>query len=119
MHRSYIFKDEKELIDFILNKENRVLPEKYRVYIYYSLSNKYRINGNVTTRSNEGDIVNWSEIHFKPFGYILAIDSNPPNKFMADITEFSKIEYGKTVKVQINSCRLSISSVFTGQYDNV
>lgn len=96
-----------------------MLPEKYRIYIYYSLSNKYRINGNVTTRSNEAEIVNWSEIHFKPFGFILAIDSNPPNKFMADITEFSKIEYGKTIEVQINSYCLSISTVFTGQYDNV
>jgi hypothetical protein len=114
-----ILNDDLELVDFVLNKENVVLPKKYKIYIYYSLSNKYRINGNVTTWSDEGEIVNWSEINFKPFGYILAINSSAPNKLMTDITDFSKIEYDASIEVQIDSYYLSISSVYTGQYENV
>jgi hypothetical protein len=77
------------------------------------------MNGNFTIRTENGQNSNLSEVNFLPFGFVLAIDSPPPNRFMVDISDFSIIQYNREMKLQINAGLLSISSVFTGVYDNV
>jgi hypothetical protein len=118
-NKGSILSSDKELVDFVMKKENLTLPEKYRIYLYYTLSSHRRMNGNFTIRTENGQNSNLSEINFLPFGFVLAIDSPPPNRFMVDISDFSKMHYNKEMKLQINAGLLSISSVFTGVYDNV
>jgi ABC-type uncharacterized transport system substrate-binding protein len=78
-----------------------------------------RVNGNITKRKASGDIVNWSEINFKPFGFLLTFNSSPPNEYMADISGFSLQEYDKSFYLDINAAYLKISSFETGVYDNI
>lgn len=118
-NKGVILSTDQELVDFVTNKEKIGLPEKYHIYLYYTLSKHKRMNGNMTVRTESGLIANWSEINFQPFGYLLALDSPPPNEYMADITDFAKFPYDKEVELKINAGYLSISTVFTGQYENV
>lgn len=118
-NKGVILSADQELVDFVMDKEKTELPEKYRIYLYYTLSKHKRMNGNSTIRTDNGLITNWSEINFQPFGYLFSIDSPPPNQFMADITNFAMFPYNMEIELKINAGYLSISSVFTGQYDNV
>jgi hypothetical protein len=117
-NKGTILSADKDLVDFILDKEKRGLPNKYQLYLYYTLSKNKRLNGNGTQRTAEGKFVNWSEINFQPFGYLLALESPPPNEYMANITEFAKHNYDSEVELKISAGYLSISSFLTGEYDN-
>lgn len=76
-NKGLILGSDQGLVDFVMNKEKTGLSNKYRIYLYYTLSKYKRMNGNFTVRTQSGEIVNWSEINFQPFGYILTIDSPP------------------------------------------
>jgi hypothetical protein len=64
-------------------------------------------------------IMFWSEINFKPFGYFLTYDSPPPNRLMVDITSFKDFEYGQSVKVNIRTFYLKVSTPVIGSYDHI
>jgi hypothetical protein len=116
-NRDMLFKDE-DLVNFVKNKKQKGIPNNYQIYLYYTLSKNKRMNGMSVQRTSAGKIVHWSEINFQPFGYLLTKDSPPPNHYMADITKFTKFNYDTEIELKINAGYLSVSSVFTGVYDN-
>lgn len=110
---------DKELIEFILNKEKVGLSKKYKVFIYSSVSKKKRLNGIQTIRTSKGAFVNWSEFNFNPFGFVLAVDSVPPNDYMVDISKFGDCRYNDLLTLNITMPYFVISSPFNGVYDNI
>ena len=86
--------DHPELVKFILNKESRFLSPRYKVYVYYNIVGfnrylGYSIIGDIAKRTN----YKLSEITFPPLGFVMTIDSDRPDKRLADISFFSKYKY--------------------------
>jgi hypothetical protein len=93
-HSGFLKKD-KVLTQFILEKENKELPEKYQIYIYSTISDKKRMYG-IQWNNFNGRVNTYSIITFNPFGYFLAVDSAPPIDSMTNITNFKKYDFNES-----------------------
>lgn len=113
-HMGYLNRD-KELVNFLLEKENQNLPEKYGIYIYNTISNKHRMMG--IQFNNLNGFSTHSEITFNPFGYVLTIDSLPPSKEQVNIANFNKFQFNQQVKINCNLCFLKTDTMLLGHYD--
>ena len=118
---TYFQKAHPDLVRFILNKESRDLPERVRVYAFYTFSNRSRSSGVITVAKGFGSgnstIHAFSEITFPPFGFVLTVQSDPPQSGFCEISGFSQFEYrdwrcGITMRLPL----LPIYTVFPGDY---
>ncbi len=66
-----------------------------------------------------GEFYQWSEINFEPFGYFMTYDSNPPNKYMINITKFNDITYNHNLEVIIKLAYLEVNTPEIGTYSNI
>lgn len=106
-----------ELVDFVLNKQKRHLSPRYRFFVYYNLSSRFRSSG-VTGRLNilTSEMKLFSEIAFPPFGYVLSIDSDPPDKRLYEITHFSHYCYNEFKVMNLQLPPLPVHSWIPGDY---
>jgi hypothetical protein len=85
-----------DLVKRVLNRDAKFLPPNVRVYAFYALSSRSRSSG-VTARADAvGDRMKfrvYSEVTFPPFGFVMAIDSEPPDPRLCDISSFAEYEY--------------------------
>lgn len=83
--------------DYLLNKENQELPAGYKIYAFLTDDICRNAMHSFAQGNNIKDITISvsSLVSFKPFGFILAYDSNPSLKYnkICDITAFSKYNY--------------------------
>lgn len=111
----------RDLVQFILDKNSRELPGRVRVYAFYTFSNLIRVapiagllRGFGTSRA-ETHV--FSEVTFPPFGFILTMNSTPPRRDLLDITSFSKIGYQDVrYGIALRMPRLPIHTGFPGDY---
>jgi hypothetical protein len=96
-----ILKNDKELVNFILEKENNSLPDKYQIYLYNTISKHKRLYG----------------IQWNPFGYFLTVNSPPPIDTMTNITDFKKFKFNEQKKYIIPLFYLKTDNMNLGQYD--
>jgi hypothetical protein len=85
-----------ELVRFVLNKESRYLPPKYRFFVYYNISGKFRsmgVSGILNTKTGKSSTV--CEISYPPFGYMMTFASDPPDNRLFEITHFSRYTYNE------------------------
>jgi hypothetical protein len=78
--KSNHLRTQKELVHFILSKDERSLPLKYRVFLYSNCSHTKRFIGYTIVNAGRIGVQKWSEINFQPFGYLLAEESEPAHK---------------------------------------
>lgn len=93
---------EPDLVKFLLNKEMRNLPYRYNIYCYYSVLGRKRVMGEAFLgdfSSGAMKTIHLCEFAFPPFGFVMTIDSDPPDLRLADITYFSKFEYNEKQEV--------------------
>lgn len=103
--------------EFILDKESKILDEKYKVYLYSTLGPKYRFFGHsISLDTNTGEACKWSEINFKPFGFFLTEDSPPPIEHMLDITPFKTCSYGEESVIRLKTIFLVVNDILMGTY---
>jgi len=84
------------LTGFVLGKEKRHLPPRYRFFVYYNIEGRPRMTplaGTVDFTTGQKRL--FSEITFPPFGYILSIDSPPPDYRQQEITHFARYDYNE------------------------
>jgi len=87
-------KKEPELQKFLLNKQERFLSKRYRVYCYYNLKGSMRyLADNFISEGNSSLITHASELSFAPFGFVFTINSAPSDKRLFDISHFAGFEY--------------------------
>lgn len=106
-----------ELVRFILNRDAKYLPEKYRFYAYYNISNKMRyigLTGIANFHSKETKLI--SEICYPPFGYVMTLDSLPSEQRLYDITYFSRYAYNEFAVLHIKMPVLPIETFIPGDY---
>lgn len=106
-----------ELVRFVLNKNQKYLSPKYRVFVYYNISNKYRYSG-VTglLKLDKGENICFSEINYPPFGYVLTYDSEPPDDRLAEITPFANYSYGEFKVLNVKLPVLDTHLAHPGDY---
>jgi hypothetical protein len=106
-----------ELVRFVLNKEINYLSPKYRFFVYLNTTAKFRKFGaTAIVDINSRKISILSEITFPPYGYVMTIDSEPPDDRVIEITHFGKYYYRDNIDLSLNLPVLPTHLPFPGDY---
>ncbi len=108
---------DRNLSEYILEKENTALPSRYKVFIYSNYSSRKRMFGIMASMKIGAGIQTWSEISFEPFGYMLAVDSESAHPNMLDITGFSQYDYGHNLPISMRTYFLNTDKPIIGYYE--
>lgn len=106
-----------ELEGFVLNKEKKYLPDRYRFFVYYNLSSWLRsigitISANIKTQQ----ITTLSEMSYPPFGYVITVDSEPPDQRLIEITHFARYDYNEFAVIYLKPPLLQINTPYPADY---
>ena len=116
IEKTEILRSRKDLVNFILEKEKIGLPDKYKLFLYSTLSPKKRMFGYSYVYDEKLGMQKWAEINFQPFGYLLAEDSGPAHEHMCEISNFGDFKYNEVVNIQITTVYLNVDSPIIGRY---
>lgn len=106
-----------ELVEFVLNKDNRYLPSKFRFFIYFNTGDKFRYNGlSAKADLNTGSVETLTEISYPPFGYVMTVDSEPPDESLLEITHFSQYQYDDFKLMDLRPPVLPTATFWPGDY---
>jgi hypothetical protein len=91
------------LVKFLLNPKEQSLLNKFNVYAYFTNSKKKRFFGysHIADFTEGYTLYKWAEISFKPFGYLLTLESPPAHKEMMNKTHFKNYCYDHTTEVRL------------------
>jgi len=109
------------LVRFVLKRDEKYFSPAVRVYAFYTMSNRSRQSGvNGLLRLSDDNLsaqaMIFSEITFPPFGYVLTINSQPPDRDMFDISFFARCRYEDRTDVQLRLPAKSTYSWLPGDY---
>lgn len=112
-----LIKKEPTLRKFILDKEERNFPERYRVYTYAPSGTVIRYSG----LTGKGDLrtasLQWfAELTTRPLGFVLTSNSLPPSMDLIDITDWHRESYETIREMWISYPVLEVHTVFPGDY---
>lgn len=83
-----------DLVRFILNKEDKFLNSKIKIYCYYNISGSHRYLSDIVVGNlDDGSATVVSEISFPPVGFVMVFDAKKPDHRLTDITHFAKYGY--------------------------
>lgn len=105
------------LVKFVLDREARYLPPKYRFFVYYTVQGTNRAlgtSGLLNVETGRSSI--FSEISFPPFGYVMTLDSQPPDHRLLEITHFSRYDYHEMIVAPLHLPVLPTHMGFPGDY---
>ena len=106
-----------ELVKFVLNREQYNLSPKYRFFVYYNTSGRFRFVGaSAKVDIHTREIITLSEINFPPYGYAMTFGSAPPESRLFEITYFSKYRYKDHVVKAMKLPVLPTHMWFPGDY---
>ena len=113
-------KREPELVRFVLNREEKHLNPKIRIYAFYTASSYSRQVGwgswvTYNYKSGKGPYM-FGEITFSPFGYIMSLDSKPHDSRLYDISFFADYSYNDWKSISLRLPVLPVDSCFPGDY---
>ena len=113
--------DHPYLEQFVLNREMKYLPPKYKIYVGYLKATRSRaagVTGSMTLNDDAAVQATriYSEISFPPFAYILSIDSPQPEHQMLDISFFASYGYTEFATLNLPLPTLSIYTPFPGDF---
>ena len=103
--------------NFILDKSAKDLSEKIKIYMYATNSVTHRFMGISTVFTGDiNNIGSYSEFNFHPFGFLLALDSPPPEQLMKDITYFKEFDFNQNENIEFSLPILSTNRGMIGTY---
>jgi hypothetical protein len=111
-----------ELVRFVLDKERKYLPPKYRFFVYYNTTGRFRYSGivgqaQIDPQSGSLSRPNlMSEITFPPYGYLMTIDSPPPDNRLIEVTHFAGNDYADYREMTMKLPVLPTHTVYPGDY---
>jgi hypothetical protein len=105
-----------ELVRFILNRDERNLPPKFRFFVYCNTIGTFRFVPIVARLFSSTGTTLMSEITYPPFGYLMTINSDPPDKRLFEITHFSTYDYNEFKVMTLKLPVLPTHLVFPGDY---
>lgn len=107
-----------ELVRFVLNRNRIGLPKKYRFFTYFNTSPQFRampITG-LMQFERGGQPILISEFSYPPYGYVMTIDSEPPDDRLFEITHFARYEYYELAELALDLPVLPVHTPFPGDY---
>ncbi len=123
---SLAFRDKySDLVSFVLDKQARHLDPRYRIYIYFNQGGMHRatpVSVKLDLRSSTMEPLGTSlmtEISYPPFGYLMTIDSDPPDPAIVDITFFSIYAYNQKKTLSMDSPVYPTHTIFPGDYRDI
>ena len=111
-----------ELVHFVLDKEKKFLSPKYRIYVYYNITGRFRFSGIVgqmQLADKYGTMSKprlMSEITYPPFGYLMTIDSETPDMRLVEISHFSRHDYNEFRVMTMKFPVLPTHTFYPGDY---
>jgi len=111
-----------ELVRFVLDRERKYLSPKYRFYVYYNISGRFRYTGIMGKIEVTAELLStskpmlMSEITFPPFGYLMTIDSESPDKRLVEISHFARHDYNEYRVMSIKLPVLPTHTAYAGDY---
>lgn len=106
-----------DLVRFVLNRDSRFLPRRFRIYVYYTLgdSRSAGVTGMINLTTGYTRLV--SEISAPPIGYVMTIDEDaPPDPRLIEITHFVRYEYYDVIQSEVKMSVLPVASPFPADY---
>ena len=106
------------LVQFVLDRDRKYLPPQYRFFAYYNRTGGLRHIGFASiVDMHTGSIVGISEITYPPLGYVMTIDSPPPDERLVEITHFSRYGYNESKVMALRMPSLPVTmSYIPGDY---
>ncbi|WP_336065194.1 hypothetical protein [Mesoflavibacter sp. CH_XMU1404-2] len=106
-----------ELSEFVLNKKQNKLPEKFQIYTYLTRAERlrymhYNVYGNLKTNN----IIQCSELAYPPFGYILTFDSHLNRSYLRNITSFKDYNLNDFQSFKMTLAQLPTYTIFPLDY---
>lgn len=118
-----LFDAEPALRRYVLNREHVGIPKRYRLYCFLlspdsTTSRQAGITGLIVGPNFSGSFRShtFSEISFPPFGYILSIDSDPPDKNLTDISYFTDFRINDYRDVYLKLSVRHVNTYFPGDF---
>lgn len=106
-----------ELVSFVLSRDRKYLSPRYRIFIYYNICGKYRFSGvAVRFNINSRSIIKMTEFNYPPFGYMMTIDSHPPDDRLYEITHFAHYGYKEFKIMTLSPSVLPTHILLPGDY---
>lgn len=106
-----------ELERFVLDRDRRLLGPEVGIYAYFTHSRRSRTAGTVVRGDfMTGEIQNCSEVAFRPWGYVLAMNSRPPDARLVPISFFSTYRYNDWKELTLRFPLLDVESWIPGDY---
>lgn len=114
------FKKHPELVRFVLNRSETGLPPHIRLFAYYvhpnsSASRQSGITGNMNFEVSPQTYI-YSEIAFRPFGYVMSLNSPPPDPRLVDITSMASFSQGERLTFSLELPALQVNSFLPGDF---
>ena len=105
-----------DLVRFVLNREQRCFDPDVRIYTFLNISKRFRQTGIAGTLGLGEDKKIFSEIAFFPLGYVMTINSLPPDPRLVEITFYSNFHYNDRVDIAHHLPILPVFTAFPGDY---
>jgi hypothetical protein len=111
-----------ELVRFVLDKERKYLSPKYRFFVYYNITGRFRYSGIVGQMQVDEQFASFSkprvmsEITFPPYGYLMTMDSEPPDTRLIEITHFARHDYAEFREMTMKLPVLPTHTAYPGDY---
>lgn len=111
-------KAQPELEGFALGRERRYLDPSIRIFAFHTLSSRSRLTGvaGLLNVLDGGSYKLFSEIASSPWGYVMCLDSEPPDDRLVDISFFSTYSYNDCNELTLNFPVLPIYTWIPGDY---
>ncbi|UKS25003.1 hypothetical protein LOZ80_25840 [Paenibacillus sp. HWE-109] len=92
VNNSDFIKKYPDLLKFLLNKETKYIDPRINIYAYLTASHFSRQSG-VTAALSGTNLNLYSEIGFAPIGFIMTLESFPPDSRLLDVSYFATYDY--------------------------
>ncbi|MGG6311547.1 hypothetical protein [Paenibacillus macerans] len=111
------FKRHPDLVKFVLNPTSKYIKPSIRIFTFLAEGEYSRQSGVVAAGNIEtGKVTYMSEISFPPVGYLMTIDSDPPDERLTEITHFSRYGYDDFDIVYLKMKKLPINYILPGDF---
>lgn len=106
-----------ELVHFVLDRQARFLSPRYRFFVYFAGGGRNRFFGlSIASNFQSGRMTALSEIAFPPFGYVMTIESEPPDPRLCEITHFARYTITDFKDVPLAIRHLPTAGIMPGDY---
>lgn len=106
---------------FVLDRECNGLPPAIRIYCYFldpksSMARQSGVTGILDSLKGGANTYTFSEIAFRPFGYLMTFDSLPIDRHLQDITHFAESNPKQSRQMHLSLPIREINTPFPGDF---